>query len=1009
MEDSESISSEPDVFIQEINETLRRTRLNDASLVSVVAFVGFTRSGTTPSMASVANAILERNIFGQTACCVDQKCNCTQKRASLLIGDDNNHGLWIYTDHKKNTIYLLLDSINEWASFLQIWEKIDGFIENGKEFQDWLWKREHLYMRMLVFMFMVSHVVMLSLPISKLDSNMISLLRIVSSVKRHILSHASNFINTCWQNWGIPSPYGSTSGGGYGGRGGTPQGGTMAPGRSVPFLLFLFQEVQLPVVTHNDSNKSDTVHDKSASISIKRIKDALQARVRFLFRTCHLVQTNDLHASFDGRQLFTLPPPSSQFFVHLITRGSTGNMLSTDPALVILSASINSDRNDTIDIEGLLKRRRLDARSTENFEIKLLRDFAIGWIKWAGTGYPRSFVKRGIASSELPDARQWVSGIIALKRFLFGQLPKELIDRKASNLVEDTLTRRLKDCVQINNRFSASHCAQVLRKAVDVYLLESPTYYTKQYHEIKLEHALGFYMSSARGPCVQEYAQKLRLECQNIWEHGRQKCEYESLTGHQCVLGANHDTDSKTDDEVKKFVKHRSAFQTLHACNCGRTRREREDPFDLMEANVIFFKFDDCCQTEDDNLFHLPLVKNKSSDKSMWSLIHLGSNAIYDPKVGLDKWDGFVTNANFLLPWNIIVSEHNQEDTTQVKDVNGLGTDAADLHNINGEVEEKDISILQKKETFNVDVGKITINDSTDWPLLTSESTAQSWMAQSEFNDDILHSNENVQQISRDANNFQSSSRDSKNGDYLKDKRSRRNTRTAQKKEREKTSASTLLNNQNFSRGYVGVEYECPNGHRFMSCGDGQVCKRGHINHTQESAKDLLDKDLPIFILCPCNNTLNGPPTITAQLQRIIIITPDSHLSVILNPSIKDSNNQDVEVSPIVNLDDKQQTQINEIILPSNSMTVLRLPYPFFNNQSTSFIVAEKSIMTSLQKISSGSPIKVDKDITKRLSSLYLAKNFIIADKRSSLPFKEEEASSITRKRTQRRQKIERL
>ncbi|CAG8434596.1 6983_t:CDS:10 [Ambispora gerdemannii] len=939
MEDSESISSEPDAFAQEIKETLKRTRLNDSSLVSVVAFVGFTQSGTTPNMAS-------------TTCCIDQECNCAQKRASLLIGDDSNHGLWIYTDHVKNTIYLLLDSINEWASFLQIWENIDDSIESGKEFQDWLWKQEHLYMRMLVFMFMVSHVVMLSLPISKLDSNMVSLLRIVSSVKRHIISHASNFINTCWQNWGIPSPYGSTSGGGYGGRGGTPQGGTMAPGRSVPFLLFLFQEVQLPVVIHSDSNKSDAVHDKSASISIKRIKDALQARVRFLFRTCHLVQTNDLHASFDGnidlykyedlyvygpdtqqhasclsRQLFTLPPPSSQFFVHLITRGSTGNMLSADPALVILSASINSDRNDIIDIEGLLKRRRLDARSTENFEIKLLRDFAIGWIKWAGTGYPRSFVKRGIASSELPDARQWVSGIIALKGFLFAQLPKELIDRKASNIVEDTLARRLKDCIQINNRFSASHCAQVLRKAVDVYLLESPTYYTKQYHEIKLEHALGFYMSSARGPCVQEYAQKLRLECQNIWEHGRQKCEYESLTGHQCVLGANHDTDSKTDENAKKLVKHRSAFQTLHACNCGRTRREREDPFDLLEANIKFFKFDDCCQTEDDNLFHLPLVKNKPSDKNMWSLIHLGSSTIYDPKVGLDKWDGFVTNANFLLSWNIMLSEHNQADTAQVKDVNGLGTDAVDLYNMNCEIDERRISTVPNKagkETF--EASKIIIKDSTDWPLLTSENAAQPWMAQLDFNGD---SNENVQQISHDTNNIQSSSKDSKNGDYSKDKRSRRSTKIAQKKEREKTPANTSLNNQNFSRGYVGVEYECPNGHRFMSCGEGQVCKHGHINHAQESAKDLLEKDLPIFILCPCNNTLNGPPTVTAQLQRIIIVTPDPPLLAILNPSIKDLNNQDVEMSPILNLDDRQQSQINEIILPSKSMTVLRLPYPF--------------------------------------------------------------------------------
>lgn len=28
---------------------------------------------------------------------------------------------------------------------------------------------------------------------------------------------------------------------------------------------------------------------------------------------------------------------------------------------------------------------------------------------------------------------------------------------------------------------------------------------------------------------------------------------------------------------------------------------------------------------------------------------------------------------------------------------------------------------------------------------------------------------------------------------------------------------------------YLHLEYECPLGHRFMSCGDGKVCKHGHV------------------------------------------------------------------------------------------------------------------------------------------------------------------------------------
>jgi hypothetical protein len=32
------------------------------------------------------------------------------------------------------------------------------------------------------------------------------------------------------------------------------------------------------------------------------------------------------------------------------------------------------------------------------------------------------------------------------------------------------------------------HCAQALRKAIGIYLLESPAYYTKQYHEMKVNY-----------------------------------------------------------------------------------------------------------------------------------------------------------------------------------------------------------------------------------------------------------------------------------------------------------------------------------------------------------------------------------------------------------------------------------------------------------------------------------------------------------------------------------------
>lgn len=60
-----------------------------------------------------------------------------------------------------------------------------------------------------------------------------------------------------------------------------------------------------------------------------------------------------------------------------------------------------SCQENQVDIDSLLRRRKLESRGAEHFEIKLLREFAHGWIKWSATGYPRSFVKRGMPSSEV--------------------------------------------------------------------------------------------------------------------------------------------------------------------------------------------------------------------------------------------------------------------------------------------------------------------------------------------------------------------------------------------------------------------------------------------------------------------------------------------------------------------------------------------------------------------------------------------------------------------------------
>lgn len=54
-------------------------------------------------------------------------------------------------------------------------------------------------------------------------------------------------------------------------------------------------------------------------------------------------------------------------------------------------------------------------------------------------------------------------------------------------------------------------------------------------------------------------------------------------------------------------LQHCSKFKALHRCNCGKSQKVREDPFDLFQANTCFYLHSDCCR-------HLPsLLEGKYS------------------------------------------------------------------------------------------------------------------------------------------------------------------------------------------------------------------------------------------------------------------------------------------------------------------------------------------------------------------------------------------------------------
>ncbi|CAM0943272.1 unnamed protein product [Alopecurus aequalis] len=210
----------------------------------------------------------------------------------------------------------------------------------------------------------------------------------------------------------------------------------------------------------------------------------------------------------------------------------------------------------------------------------------------------------------------------------------------------------------LNMKFSSSWCQRVLPVAKEVYLKDLPAFYPTSVHEVQLHKALRSFHLAVKGPAVKVFSKKLEDECKTIWEAGRQQCDAVSLTGRPC----KHQRHGKlsSSDEVEQ---HSSGYVFLHACACGRSRRLRDDPFDFETANISFNCFSNC----EDLLPTLVLprgVDTGSFPVSFWRLVRLGGARYYKSTKGLLQ-AGFCLKDKYLLRWTISLGKGQGRNSTR--------------------------------------------------------------------------------------------------------------------------------------------------------------------------------------------------------------------------------------------------------------------------------------------------------------------------------------------------------
>ena len=85
---------------------------------------------------------------------------------------------------------------------------------------------------------------------------------------------------------------------------------------------------------------------------------------------------------------------------------------------------------------------------------------------------------------------------------------------------------------------------------------------------------------------------------------------------------------------------------------------------------------------------------------------------------------------------------------------------------------------------------------------------------------------------------------------------------------------------------FVGIEYECPRGHRFMSSSPGRVLKATGAGLVKDTAQNVTQNDVPLYLPCPCPYSRGGKALI-AQLMRIHIVTPKASVHLSLEPKVR--------------------------------------------------------------------------------------------------------------------------
>ncbi|XP_061595159.1 nonsense-mediated mRNA decay factor SMG8 [Cololabis saira] len=854
----------------------------------VVGILGKSSLQACPLKESLLNSLADKHVFPQ------------------LAEDDGGSAdslIQALYHQESRVLYLLLSSVGDGRQLLRACRALAA--DSGHAEAHELWKGlERRRCLQLLYLFSVSHVLLLVHPSHSFDVTYDRLFRALDALRQKVLPLVRAAIKDCpvskeWKLNCRPCP---------------------------PRLLFVFQMSGSLKIPGNGPESGGNPDKPKKHSPRRRLQHALEDQIYRIFRKSRVLTNQSSNC------LFTVP--ANQAFVYVVPAAEedpVGTLFSQ-----LRSNCILTEQDTTVPpVTGprRYQQTRRSARqqsyggdSSSVFGVSQLVDCSLKEFLWQHVELV--LTKKGFDDSvgrnpqpshfELPTYTKWVQIASKLHQVLISNTDEEIAELATKVQSQVKVSEGFLDA---DAKFSENRCQKALPLAHSAYQSNLPHNYTTTVHKNQLAQALRVYSQHARGVAFQRYALQLHEDCYKFWSNGHQLCEERSLTDQHCVHKFHllPQPGEKPDmDHNPPILNHNSRGRSTSSCNCGRKQGPRDDPFDIQAANYDFYQMmeEKCCGKLE--RIEFPVFQPSTPDPAPAS-----NNPAPRPTS-----DGSGDAERLKEPGT--AHSHTPGDTSLSLALSlGQSTDSlgpyADGDGAENHVPQKRPSLIDRQPStveylpgmMHSGCPKGLLPKFSSWSLVKL-GPAKSYNCHTGLEhpgflpgssfllpwDLVIRSRSEEDAGLAESLDGGSSSWPAPNKSIIGKRSGAGGLGRSRRRD-------------DMARMFVGFEYEDSRGRRYISCGPDKIVKVLGPGGAKDPATRVLNTDMPLYIPSPSQG--RGLKPHFAQLSRLFIVVPDAPLEVTLNPQVQPG----APPCPVFH------PEHTDVVLPPDGFWVLRFPYSY--------------------------------------------------------------------------------